>query len=169
MDDKREQFSLIYDQYIGKIYRFVYIKVNSRELAQDITSRVFLKGWEAFKGSADTILNPSAFLYQIARNMVVDHYRQKGGMRMVSQDVIPEMVDTKTDIHERAVDNADLEAIKAGIKNLKKEYQDVLIWHYLEDMPVAQIAQLIEKPAGTVRVMLHRGLKALKDNLIEEV
>ena len=55
VDNKKEQFSQIYDQYIEKIYRFVYIKVNSEETAQDITSKVFLKGWEAFEKSENTI------------------------------------------------------------------------------------------------------------------
>ena len=48
-DSINEQFSQIYDQYIDKIYRFVYLKVNSQETAEDITSKVFLRGWEAYK------------------------------------------------------------------------------------------------------------------------
>jgi RNA polymerase sigma factor (sigma-70 family) len=53
--------------------------------------------------------------------------------------------------------------VKKAIQKLGKEHQDILIWHYLEDMPIADIAKLVDKPAGTVRVMLHRGLKDLKD------
>ena len=49
MDSLQEQFGLIYDQYIDKIYRFVYLKVNSEEHAEDITSKVFTRGWEAYK------------------------------------------------------------------------------------------------------------------------
>ena len=52
MDSLNEQFSSIYDQYIDKIYRFVYLKVSSQEIAEDITSKVFIKGWEAFSGYA---------------------------------------------------------------------------------------------------------------------
>ncbi|MBI2050008.1 MAG: RNA polymerase subunit sigma-24, partial [Candidatus Staskawiczbacteria bacterium] len=48
MNNNEAQFSEIYDQYIDKIYRFVYFKVNSQEIAEDITSKVFLKGWEAY-------------------------------------------------------------------------------------------------------------------------
>jgi len=70
------------------------------------------------------------------------------------------------DIHQKAVFNADISAIKSAIGNLKDEYQDVLIWYYLEDMPAEQIAELIQKPAGTVRVMIHRGLEALKREMV---
>ncbi len=166
MSNPNEQFSLIYDQYIEKIYRFVYVKVNSQEVAEDITSKVFLKGWEAFQNGREPILNPSAFLYQIARNAVVDHYRDKGKVKMVSEENLPALADT-TDLHEKAILNEDITNIKAAIGNLKKDYQDVLIWHYLEDMPVTQIAEILNKPPGTVRVMLHRGLNSLRDEFQE--
>lgn len=167
MDNLREQFSLIYDQYIDKIYRFIYVKVNSQPVAEDITSKVFMKGWESYQ-KGQNIKNPGAFLYQIARNNVIDHYRQNDRAKLVSSDSVAEAIDPQADVHESAVFNADIRAIKTAIGGLKQEYQDVLIFHYLEDMPTEQIADIMGKPAGTVRVMIHRGLKALKDNLVEE-
>jgi RNA polymerase sigma-70 factor (ECF subfamily) len=167
MDNLREQFGEIYDQYIEKIYRFVYLKVNSQETAEDIASKVFLKGWESYQSKGGEIQNPSAFLYQIARNAVIDHYREKGRANTVSSEVLPEIADPADDIHDMAVLNADIKAIKASIQRLKPEHQDIIIWHYLEDMPIAEIAKLLGKPAGTVRVMLHRGLKELK-GIVEE-
>ena len=168
MDSNKEQFSGIYDHYIEKIYRFVYVKVNSQEVAEDITSKVFLKGWESCQ-SGELIDNMGAFLYRIARNMVTDHYREKGRTKLVSTDHIPQIADTKAGIHENAVLHADIEMVKNAMQNIKKEYQDVLILHYLEDMNAEQIAQVLEKPPGTVRVMIHRGLKSLKNELIQEV
>ena len=167
MDNLQEQFSNIYDQYIDKIYRFVYLKVNSQEIAEDITSRVFTRGWEAFQGSQEDIKNPGAFLYQIARNAVVDHYRSKGRINVVSVEFSPEIADPNTGIYEKAVLSADISNLKNAIQKLRQEYQDVIIWHYLDDMPIASIAELLGKPAGTVRVMLHRGIKDLKD-IIQE-
>jgi|SRR3989344_6520143 len=168
MDSNKEQFSLIYDQYIEKIYRFVYLKVSSQEIAEDITSKVFLNGWESYQRQPEKIQNTGAFLYQIARNMVVDHYRDKGRTKTVSVDRVSQITDTRTNLHEKAIVNSDIELVKSAIQNLKKDYQDVLIWHYLEDMPVEQISKIIDKPAGTIRVMLHRGLSALRNELREE-
>src|SRR3989338_6246804 len=119
MDSLNEQFSLIYDQYIEKIYRFVYLKVNSQEIAEDLTSKVFLNGWEAYQKEQE-IKNPGAFLYRIARNIVVDHYREKGKISTVSVDNIPQIVDHKTNIYEKAVLNADMEGIKSAIGKLKE-------------------------------------------------
>jgi RNA polymerase sigma-70 factor (ECF subfamily) len=162
-----EQFSQIYDQYIEKIYRFVYLKVNSQEVAEDITSKVFMKSWEAFNSQGADIKNPSAFLYQVARNSVIDYYRQKGRTNVVSTDAVAELADVGTTIENKAILNADVAMVKTAIQKLKKDYQDVLIWHYLEDMPIGQIAEMINKKEGNVRVILHRGLKDLKDIIKE--
>ena len=167
MDSLNEQFSQIYDQYIDKIYRFIFLKVGSEEIAEDVTSKVFIKGWEAFKDPSEPIKNPGAFLYQIARNAVIDHYREKGRAKTVSADDSPEIIDPGTNAQDMAILSADINQVKKGIQKLKKEHQDIIIWHYLEDMPIADIAELIDKPAGTVRVMLHRGLKDLKE-IIQE-
>lgn len=167
MDGNKEQFSRIYDEYIEKIYRFVYLKVNSQEVAQDLTSKVFLNGWEAFQKQSD-IKNPGAFLYQIARNITVDYYREKGRSKVVNVENLFYMPDTGKNPHEKAVLNDDLEGIKLAISKLKAEYQDILIWYYLEDMSADQIATLTGKPAGTVRVMIHRGLEMLKGQFHQE-
>ena len=171
MDSLNEQFSQIYDQYIDKIYRFVYLKVSSQEIAEDITSKVFIKGLESFqksqKGTQEPIKNPGAFLYQIARNAVIDHYRDKGRTKVISADASPEIADPGEDAQNKAILSADIDVVKRAISKLKKEQQDVIIWYYLDDMPVADIAKLVDKPAGTVRVMLHRGLKDLRD-IIQE-
>ncbi len=62
MADLRKIFSKIYDQYINKIYRFVFLKVSSQEIAEDLTSETFLKTWESFKNGT-RIENPQAFLF----------------------------------------------------------------------------------------------------------
>ncbi|OGZ63426.1 MAG: hypothetical protein A3C58_02315 [Candidatus Staskawiczbacteria bacterium RIFCSPHIGHO2_02_FULL_34_10] len=168
MDKNKEKFGSIYDQYIEKIYRFVYLKVNSQEIAEDISSKVFLRGWESYQKNSE-IKNIGAFLYQIARNSVIDHYREKGRSTIVSPDFIPELADDRTNLHEKAILSADIELVKSALNNIKKDYQDVIIWHYLEDMPTDQIAEIMNRPVGTVRVMIHRGLSALREKLVGEI
>ena len=132
--------------------------------------RYFIKNgilYGAYQKDASGIGNMKPFLYQISRNMVIDHYRQKDRSKTVSTDHITEVIDRSTDIHKKAVINQEMETIRGALQNIKKDYQDVVIWHYLEDMSIPEIAELMNKPAGTVRVMLHRGLKDLKD-IIQE-
>jgi RNA polymerase sigma-70 factor (ECF subfamily) len=170
MDKQRQIFSGIYDQYIDKIYRFIFLKVSSQEIAQDLTSETFLRGWEAFQRSQSPnpgemkIENMQAFLYQIARNLLTDFYREKGRTQVVSAENL-KIADPRVNLGEKAAKNSEIEQIKANLANLKDDYQEVIILHYLNDLSIGEIAQTLEKPEGTVRVMLHRGLKELKSLL----
>lgn len=165
--NKRKEFGKIYDKYIDKIFRFIFLKVNSEDIAQDLCSETFLKGWEAFQGEKE-IENIQAFLYRIARNLVIDHYRAKGRTQVVSAEALT-IIDPAPGIDERMAFNSDLGEIKAVLANLNEDYQNVIIWHYLDDLPIQEVAKMLEKSEETTRVTLHRALKALKNGLNKQV
>lgn len=164
MVDLRKQFSKIYDQNIDKIYRFIFFKVNSQEIAQDLTSETFSRTWKKFQQADLTIKNPRAFLYQTARNLVVDYYREKGKAQIISPETVP-VIDPAQNLEEKIILKSDLETVKTALANLKEEYQNVIIWHYLDDLPIVEVAKLLDKTEGTTRVLLHRALKALKEKV----
>jgi RNA polymerase sigma-70 factor (ECF subfamily) len=163
MTNSRKIFSEIYDQYIDQIYRFVFLKVSSQEIAEDLVSETFTRAWESIKGGTD-IKNCRAFLYQIARNKVIDHYREKGKNQVVSAELDP-IVDPREDLEEKAIFNSDLEVVKKAITNLKDDYQNVIIWHYLDDLPIPEVSKILDKSEDATRVLLHRALKSLKNEL----
>ncbi len=160
MANPRKIFSKIYDQHIDKIYRFIFFKVNSQEIAQDLTSETFLRGWESFK-NGNKIENPQAFLYKIARNLVTDHYREKGKVKIVSADYV-KITDPRTNLEEKAILNSDLDTIRLALTSLKENYQNVIIWHYLDDLSISEIAKILDKSEEATRVQLHRALKSLR-------
>jgi len=168
MANLKKEFSKIYDQCIDKIYRFVYLKVNSQEIAEDLCSETFLRGWEAFKASQNQnnlkIENPSAFLYKIARNLITDYYREKGKAQIVSAENT-RIIDPRVNLEEKAALNSEMERVRLALINLKEDYQDIIIWSYLDQLSAAEIAQILDKSEGAVRVMLHRALKALQNEL----
>ncbi len=166
MSKQRKIFSQIYDRYVEKIYRFIFLKVNSQEIAEDLCSETFLRYWERFKEGQDSIENPQAFLYQISRNLVTDHYREKARTPVVSAEYAV-ITDPRTDLEERSLVSSDLQSIKAALASLKEDYQEVVIWHYLNDLSIIEIAKTLNKSEGAVRVMLHRALNALKKELGE--
>jgi len=163
MGDLRKTFSKIYDRYVEKIYRFIFLKVNSQEIAEDLCSETFLKGWEAYKQNQD-IENPQAFLYQIARNLVIDFYREKGQAKVISAEY-REIIDPRANLEEKALSRSDLDRVRLALKNLKENYQEVIIWHYIDDLSVSEMAKLLDKSEEAIRVTLHRALKALKNEL----
>ncbi len=162
MANQRAEFAKIYDKYIAKIYRFVVLKVSSIEVAQDLCSESFLKGWEVFK--QEKIDNPQAFLYRIARNLIIDHYREKGRTQIVSIDGLP-IVDANSRIEEKAALNSDLEQIKLKLADLNDDYQNVIIWHYLDDLSISEVANLLDRSEEATRVLLHRALEALRKDV----
>ncbi len=159
----KEIFSKIYDENIAKIYRFIYLKVNSKDIAEDLCSETFTKAWQVFK-SNKTIENPQAFLYQIARNLVIDHYREKGRTQVVSPDSV-EITDPAVNLEQAAFVNLEMDNVKAALVGLRNDYQEIIIWHYVNEYSVPELSLMMGKTEGAVRVQLHRALKALKDKM----
>ncbi len=158
---KKRKFGKLYDRHVEQIYRFVFLKVSTREVAQDITSETFRKGWESFKDNP-RMENPRAYLYRIARNLVIDHYRTK------KEHLSPEDFDLKDEaqnISEKAAQNREMARVKKAMKNLNTDYQDMIIYKYLEEMSNEEIARITGKSEGAVRVTAHRAMKALEKEL----
>jgi len=164
MENLKKKYSKIYDQYIAKIYRFIFIKVNSQEIAEDLASETFLRGWERLKELDGKIDNLPAFLYQIARNLVVDHYREKNHTNLVSADS-SQIADPRNDLGEKVAFDSDLRIILATMTGLSDDYREVINLHYLDDLSIKETAQILNRPEGTVRVMIHRALKELREQL----
>lgn len=160
MGSIQKKFGYIYDKYVKKVYLFVYLKVSSPEIAEDITSRVFTQSWNKFKEVKD-FENPRAYIYRVARNEVVNYYREKSKLKIVSTETI-EISGPEPEIEQEAQAKSEIEDIKKAVSLLKDDYQNVIIWHYLDDLPIKEISGIMEKPEGTVRVMLHRALKEVK-------
>jgi len=170
----KQEFSKFYDKNINKVFRFVYLRVDTTETAQDLTSSAFLKLWqrmslrEAPQGRGDAaISNLTAFLYRIARNQIIDFYRQKS-KKPISFDKLGEIADfqvAQPTFIEKIELTLEMERIKKAIHNIKPVYADVIIWHYIDEMPIKDIAQVLEKKEGNVRVIIHRALQALKEQL----
>jgi RNA polymerase sigma-70 factor (ECF subfamily) len=165
MANLRKTFSEIYEQYIDKIYRFIFLKVNSQEVAQDLTSETFLRTWRKFsQGEGNPIKNPQAFLYQTARHLVIDYYREKGRGVVVSAE-LSALIDPRQDLEEKAILRSDLETIRKALAELKEEQQDVIIWHYLDDLPISEVAKILDRTEEATRVLLHRALNSLREKV----
>jgi len=159
-------YSKIYEQYVDKIYRFVFLKVSSQEVAEDITSEVFTRGWQVYRDKKQ-IDNVTAFLYQIARNLIVDHYRQKARVQFVSVENAPQIMNPGPNLEEAAATNSDFYMVKNALADLKEDYREVLVWYYLDELSIREIAKILDKSEEAVRVQVHRALNALRIKLPE--
>mgnify|MGYP001592901180 CR=1 FL=1 len=181
MDEIQDNFSRIYDQYVTKIYRFIYLKVSSQEVAEDLSSEVFLRTWETYKKqtpkstlSSDRvpsrmtgqIRNIQAYLYQVARNVVADHYRTRK-IQIVSVEETVELPDEANSFQNQAMLNLEMDRIQKALAAIQDDYQDLIIWRYLDELSVPEIAQITGKTEENVRVGIHRALQALKGRVAQ--
>ena len=133
-------------------------------MAEDLASDTFVRGWKAFRSKKE-IENPQAFLYQIARNLVTDFYRKKGTANTVSINDCKEMSDPQIDIEKEASILSDMGQVRTALSNLNENYQNVIIWYYLESLSVSEIAKIMDKSEEAIRITIHRALKALRNEM----
>ena len=169
------QFLELYDVNVAKIYRYIYFRLNSETTAQDLTSEVFLKCWQNLsKDGGKEVKNHRAFIYQITRNLIVDFYRQKDKLPISLEEIADSgnkiadklpIADRNNDLQEIASKTLDVERIKKALGGLNSDYQEIIIWRYLDELEIAEIAEIMEKKEGAVRTLLSRALADLREVL----
>lgn len=165
-DGDTDSFANIYDLFIDQIYRYVFYRVKSDD-AEDLVENVFLKAWENIKQYKPKQKSFSAWLFRIAHNLVIDHYRATKDKDM---EVLDEMMPDHKREHNpiRVVeDKFDNAALKIALSKLKKQYQDVIIYKFINEFSNLEIAELVGKSEGSLRILQFRALKALKKELKE--
>jgi len=159
-------FGELYDLYVEKIYRFVFFKINNREEPEDITSEVFLKVWNyLIENREKEIESFTGLIYRIARNLIIDFYRQRARKQECSLDSVVLLVDDGN--YAKVEIDQEVEKIMLVIKRMKQEYQEVILLRFVEDLSTSEISTILDKSKTNVRVILHRATKKLQE-LLEE-
>jgi len=167
-DGNTEAFGQLYDAYMERIYRFVYFRVEDQQTAEDITSQVFLKAWsnlDRFQFSRTPYL---AWLYTIAHNAVIDHYRTRKVTTalddvQLSQPDHSELVENEIDL------TVEMRSVKTALQSLTDDQQKVLTLKFIEGMSNNEIAHHLGKREGAIRALQMRGLQALAKQLEEKM
>ena len=162
-----EAFAQLYDLYMTPIYRFIYFKVPSQQDAEDLTSEVFLKTWQYATQKDEEIENLRALLYRMARNLVIDFSRSRARQDWVNDEEaalkIPDVRQQKLLAQIEA--KTELESLEGIMRQMKDEYRELLLLRYIEELSIGEIADVLQKTKGSVRVQLHRALKLSRELL----
>ena len=167
-DGDAEAFGRIYDAYVERIYRFVFFRVDDQQTAEDITSQVFLKAWsnlDRFQFSRTPYI---AWLYTIAHNTVIDHYRTRK-VTTALEDVQLSQPDDAEAVENQIDLTVEMKAIKTAMRDLTDDQQQVLNLRFIEGMSNTEIALQLGKREGAIRALQMRGLQALAKQLAEKV
>jgi RNA polymerase sigma-70 factor (ECF subfamily) len=156
----------LYDRYAPRMYAYIYHRVSDAALAEDLTSELFLRVLRAIQNEKAWRDSLVAWLYRIAHNLVVDHYRRQPPQPHLSLDealMNPDNDPTAT------VDDALARArLRAAIGRLTPEQQEVLALRFGEGLTARETAQVIQKTTGAVEALQHRALTALRRILTGE-
>ncbi|MEZ4195248.1 MAG: RNA polymerase sigma factor [Candidatus Paceibacterota bacterium] len=154
-----EAFGLLYDQYLDQIYRFIYYKVFSKELAEDLTSDTFLKALSRLSSYNVDKGRFNSWLYQIARNTVIDHFRTKK-----TEVSIEDVFDIPHD--ERTVEQLDalsgLNKVETYLETLPARQREVIVLRVWEGKSFSEIATMLGGTEGSVKMTFSRSIRELR-------
>lgn len=159
------QFLVYYEQFADPLFRFVFHKTSDREVAKDITQETFIKAWEYINRGED-IDNMRAFLYRIANNMVIDHYRRHSSSSL--NDLTDQGFDPMFENEQDPVARFDGGVAIEMLDLLDPAHKEVILMRYVEELTVREIAKVIGEKENTVSVRLHRALKEIRTIYIEK-
>ena len=161
-----QHFSELYDRYVNQIYRFVYLRVRDQTVAEDVTADVFLRALSNIGRYRHAGHPFSAWLYQIASNAITDRHRtaQRHG---VPEDInaIPYLASSDPLPEDEVSRKDDLERLWARIDRLPEQQRRALTLKFQEDLKISQIAHLMGKSPGAVKLLIHRGMRHLRADI----
>lgn len=152
-------FALIYDHFSHRLYNFIYFRVGHKEVAEDILSDTFVKAWT--KMAQISALDAfSGWLYQIAKNNVIDYYRVKKTV-VDLEEVVDTLEDAVNPIDEASLGIEQARVLEV-LEHLPTDQQQVIKYKFFEDLSNQEIAYIMNKTEGAIRVIQHRAILKLQ-------
>jgi len=157
----------LYNLHVDKIYHYLFYRVESHEIAEDLTAEVFMRFVEGISAYQDRNVPLLAWLYQIAHARLVDHYRQKPTVD-IDDAFETTQLSMEDDMDTELMKSYQQETVQAALSTLKDEQRQVLVLRFIEGYNLQQTAEVLGKSIGAVKVMQHRALQALSQLLAKQ-
>jgi len=158
----QEAIATLYDLYAPKIYSYIYRRVNDQLVTEDLTGQVFLRMIEAVRTQSAWHTSFSGWLYRIAHNLVVDHYRRRGRAIHTDIDESPNIPAQDSDPYKKAAALLDSDALLRAIGELTEEQAQVVTLRFLEGYSITEVATLLDKTEGAIKALQYRGVASLR-------
>jgi len=162
-----EAFGKLYDRHLPAIYRFILLKVGDQSDAEDICHQVFLNAWQNVGRFRYQGFPFSSWLYKIAKNAVIDHWRTR--KNNIDCGLVSENLLSDTPAPADAIDKKlNIDLVWRTLKRLDDDYQNLLIMKFVDELSNKEVAEILGKSEGAIRVIQHRALKQLKKLLASD-
>jgi RNA polymerase sigma-70 factor, ECF subfamily len=157
-----EAFGELYERHALSVFRFLYAHLDDRLDAEDLTEEVFLRTWRSLARYRDQGVPFKAFLFRVAHNALIDHYRanRRSGSEVSIEDSV--IHDQRSEPGSQFLQNQEHQELRNTLAQLREDYQTVLISRFLVGLSPDETAQVMGRSIGAVRVLQHRALSALR-------
>jgi RNA polymerase sigma-70 factor, ECF subfamily len=166
-----EAFGELYDRYVDLVYRYVYYRVGSAQLAEDLTSETFLRALRRISSFTWQGRDVGAWFVTIARNLIADHYKSgRYRLELTTDDVAESGAALVTEGPEGAVlESMQNKVLLEAVKQLGPEQQECIVLRFLQGLSVAETAQAMGKNEGAIKALQYRAIRTLGRLLPEGV
>lgn len=159
-------FGDLYESHAPVIFRYLFAHLDSRMDAEDLTGEVFLKAWQSLPKYTERGVPFLAFLFRIARNVLVDHYRQSNRLESKSPDELDGYKEEGNSEPVELIGNQmEHQKILGVLTTLRPDYQSVLTLRFISELSPEETAQVMKRSVGAIRVLQHRALTALRQEI----
>ena len=161
-EETKQAFIALYDSLSSAIFRHCFFRLSSRERALEISQEAFLKVWEYFDRGTD-IKNPTALVYRVANNLIIDEYRRK---KMASLDLMQEGgFDVDDGDDGKMLERLEIDKVRVAIGKIPEKYRQIITLRFVEGLSPAEIGAIVNRTENSVSVQLNRAIKMLQDIL----
>ena len=157
-----EALGALYDRYVGRIYSYIYHRVGQADLAEDLTAQVFARMLEAIREGRGWRTSFSGWLYRIAHNLVIDHYRRRGRATFVELEEAQPIVADEADPVRKVEARLESEHLRAALAKLTEEQAQVIALRFLDEFSIAEVAAMMDKTEGAIKALQYRAVLALR-------
>lgn len=154
-------FGRLYDEYVDKIFRYIFYKTGNFAEAQDLTGHTFLKAFENIDSYELREVAFSSWLYRIAHNLVVDHFRRESKRESVPIEDQPPAVSDSGNPVDMVMADMDSERLYHALKDLTHNQREVIVLKFIDSLSNSQVAEIMGISIGAVKSTQKRGLLSL--------
>jgi RNA polymerase sigma-70 factor (ECF subfamily) len=157
-----EAFGMLYEQYVERIFNYVYYRTGNQHDAEDLTARVFFRAMRRIPQYQERGLPVSAWLYRIAHNLVANWHRDRGRRPEISLDEGFASIPHSEHPEVTLLYLEEQDRLLKMIRELPPERQQLIILKFVEHLSNAEIGQIMGKTEGAVKSLYHRTLLSLR-------
>ncbi len=161
----KDAFGELYERYMEKIYSYVYYRMGNHHEAEDLTARVFFRAMAHIENYTERGVPFQAWLYRIAHNLVANWHRDRGRRKVIPLDEFIAASLKSESPDSQAEDKEEQDALRAAIRRLPEERQQLLLLKFVDHLSNAEIGVIMDRTEGAIKSLYHRTLLALRDEL----